>query len=127
MKKKLPVTFFDMVVIVLAVGLIVFSAYAAYINPRAVSRVFIQGQGREWSFPLGTKETIDVPGPLGTTVVRIDGNQTWVESSPCDNQTCVVQGPLKQQGAWTACLPNGIFLMIKGSDEAGDAPDAAAW
>ena len=127
MKGKPPVTLFDLVIILLAVGFTVFSAYTAYIKPQAVSRVMIQGQRRKWSFPLNAEETVNVPGPLGTTVVRIQGNSAWVESSPCNNQTCVAQGHLKQQGAWAACLPNGVFLMIKGSDETGSAPDAIVW
>ncbi|MDR2702577.1 MAG: NusG domain II-containing protein [Spirochaetaceae bacterium] len=127
MKEKPSVTLFDMVIILLAVGLTAFSAYTAYVKPQAVSRVLIQGQRRKWSFPLDADETVSVPGPLGTTVVRIHKNSAWVESSPCDNQTCVIQGPLKQQGAWAACLPNGVFLMIEGSDGQGNALDAIAW
>jgi hypothetical protein len=127
MKGKPPVTLFDMVIILLAVGLTVFSAYTAYVKPQGVSRVLIKGQRREWSFPLDTEETVYVPGHMGTTVIRIHQNSVWVESSPCDNQTCVIQGPLKQQGAWTACLPNGVFLMIEGSDGQSNAPDTIAW
>jgi len=127
MKRWLPLTFFDLVIILLAAGLTVFSAYTAYIKPQAVSRVMIRGQGLKWSFPLGAEETVNVPGPLGTTVVRIHKESAWVESSPCNNQSCVAQGHLKQQGAWAACLPNGVFLMIEGSDETGNAPDAIVW
>jgi len=127
MKRRLPLRFFDLVIILLAAGLTGFSAYTAYIKPQAVSRVTIRGQQREWSFPLGAEETVNVPGPLGTTVVRINKGSAWVESSPCNNQSCVAQGHLKQQGAWAACLPNGVFLLIEGSDETGNAADAIAW
>jgi hypothetical protein len=127
MKGRPPVTLFDTVILLLAAGLTAFSAYTAYIKPQAVSRVMVQGQGGKWSFPLDAEETVKVPGSLGTTVVRIHQNSARVESSPCDNQTCVIQGPLKQQGAWAACLPNGVFLMIEGSDGQSNAPDAIAW
>jgi hypothetical protein len=122
---KRPITFFDLVIIFLAVGLTAFSAYTAYVKPQAVSRVLIRSQRQTWSFPLETEETVNVSGSLGTTVVRIYGNQAWVESSPCENQSCVTQGPLKQQGNWAACLPNGVFVMIEGRDET--SPDAVAW
>ena len=127
MKGKLPVKIPDIVIILLFLGLTGFSVFAAYLKPQKTVRVLIQGAYETWIFPLDTEETIPVRGPLGLTVVRIHENRAWVESSPCDNQTCVGMGHVRYQGAWAACLPNNVFLLIEGNDEQGNIPDGITW
>lgn len=123
---KLRIKFTDIIIILLAAGLTVFSAHAAYMRPQGETRVLIQGQGSEWNFPIGAEETITVPGPLGETIVRIHDSRAWVESSPCQNQTCAASGHVKKQGQWAACLPNNVLLIIEGNDESGEV-DSVAW
>ena len=115
----------DILIILLAAGLTFFSAFAAYMKPQKTVRVLIRGQGREWTFPLDADETVVVHGPLGNTVVRIHGNRAWVESSPCENQTCTASGHVMRHGAWAACLPNNVLLMIEGNDDV--EVDTVAW
>ena len=115
----------DIVIIAIAAGLALFSAFNAYLKPRSASRVLIRGQGSEWFFPVDAEETVIVSGPLGDTLVRIHENRTWVESSPCDNQTCVAAGRIFRQGQWAACLPNNVLLMIEGTK--GEDADTVAW
>ena len=69
-------------------------------------------------------------GPLGETVVAIEGGTARVLSSPCANQTCVAAGALTHGGQWTACLPNEVMVRISGeaaSRDNSDAVDAGAW
>ena len=116
----------DIVVIILALTLAGFSAWSVYLKPRNTIQVLIESQGRRWIFPLDAEETIVVPGPLGNTVVRIHGNNAWVESSPCDNQICVAAGRLRGRGEFAACLPNIVIVMIEGRDDP-EKPDGVAW
>ena len=125
MKRKLPVKIPDMVIILLSLGLTGFSAFAAYVKPQYTIQVMIQGQNQSWIFPLDAEETISVRGPLGNTVVRIHGNEAWVVSSPCDNQTCVGMGHVRSRGDWVACLPNNVFFIIEGNDDPGNITDSA--
>ena len=127
MKGKLPVKKADIVIILLALGLTGFSFFTVYLRPQNITQVKIQGPDQTWIFPLDAEETVNVPGPLGITVVRIHENQAWVESSPCENQTCVASGHVHQLGTWVACLPNKVLLLIEGKDESGDSPDITAW
>jgi len=115
----------DVLIILLAAGLTFFSAYSAYIKPQGQARVLIRGQGGEWAFPADAEETVVVRGPLGDTVVRIHGNRAWVESSPCENQTCVASGDVARHGEWAACLPNNVLLLIRGTE--GEDVDTVAW
>jgi hypothetical protein len=117
----------DIIIALLALALIGFSVSAAYLRPQSSSQVLIQGPGQKWIFPLGAEETVSVKGPLGDTVVQIQGNHASVVSSPCHNQTCVASGRVNSIGRWVACLPNNVFLMIEGNDESADYPDSIAW
>jgi len=123
---RLQIKIPDIIIILLAAGLTVFSAHAAYMKPQGSAHILIRGQTGEWSFPVNAEETIAVPGPLGNTVVRIHENRAWVESSPCENQTCAASGHVMRQGQWAACLPNKVLLMIEGNNESGDV-DIVAW
>ena len=127
MKGNVPVKIPDLVIILLALGLSGFSAFTAYVRPRHTIQVLVRGPGQSWIFPLEAEETVSVQGPLGRTVVQISGGRAWVESSPCDNQTCVASGPVRYQGAWAACLPNNVLLLMEGNDEQKNTPDAVAW
>ena len=122
----------DILIILAVISITFFSGYNAYIKPQGQPQVLIRGQGSEWLFPIEASEIIIVSGPLGDTTVRIDENHAWIESSPCENQTCVAAGLLTRHGQWTACLPNNVVLMIQGSvsgevsREGGDV-DAVVW
>ena len=117
---KLQIKAPDIFIIILAAGLTFSSAYFAYLKPQNYQRVFIKGQDSEWIFPLNVDETIAVQGPLGDTVVRINDGSVWVESSPCQNQTCVAAGILRRHGNWSVCLPNNVLVMIEGVDGESD-------
>lgn len=125
-KGKIPVRPWDIVIILVALGLTGFTAFSVYMKPRNTIQVLIEGQNQKWIFPLEAEETITVSGPLGNTVVRIHENQAWVESSPCDNQICVAAGHLHGRGEFAACLPNNVLLMIEGYDDLRKL-DGAAW
>jgi len=117
---KLPIKALDILIIILAASLTFSSAYLAYLKPQNSQRVLIKGQGGEWIFPLNVDETVAVPGPLGDTVVRINDGNVWVESSPCQNQTCVAAGILRRHGNWAVCLPNNVLVMIEENNEEND-------
>ena len=122
---KLSIKVPDILIILLVTGITLFSFYSVYFMPQANTQVLIRGQGSEWTFPIEAKETVEVPGIIGNTIIKIEDKKAWVESSPCDNQTCVASGFVMRQGQWAACLPNGVLLMIQGFG--GDDVDAVVW
>jgi len=120
MKEKLPVKIPDIVIILLALGLTMFSWFTVYAKRSGLTQVLIQGPGHSWVFPLDTEETVRVRGVLGgDTVVRISGGKVWAESSPCSNQLCVNTGHISADSrwAWAACLPNNVLFLIEGSND----------
>ncbi|GHV77290.1 hypothetical protein AGMMS49942_21110 [Spirochaetia bacterium] len=118
---------FDFLALGLSLGLTVFSSWLVYAKPAAGARVIVQSEGGTWMFPLNAEETLRLPGPLGETIVEIGGGRTWVQSSPCNNQTCVAAGRLYRRGQWTACLPNKVFIYMEGTVDENDGPDSTTW
>jgi len=121
---KTGIRIFDIIVILVVAGLTFFAAYIAYMKPQGKTQVLILGDGVEWVFPVDAEETIVVKGPVGDTTVRIHGNSAWIESSPCDNYTCIAVGSISKRGEWAACLPNNVLIIIHGID---DEIDGLSW
>jgi len=125
-KDKIPLKPWDVAIILIALCLTGFSVFTTYVKPKNILEVKIEGPNQKWIFPMDAEETVNVRGPLGTTVVRIHEKQVWVESSPCENKICVNAGHLRDDGEFAACLPNKVVIMIEGKDAAGKI-DGAAW
>lgn len=70
---------------------------------------------------LGARRHIDVPGPLGTTVVAIEPGRARVVSDPGFRQYCVRQGWLSRAGEIAICAPNQVSLAITGRHRAYDS------
>jgi len=63
---------------------------------------------------LGRERLIEVPGPLGVTVIEIQSGRARVASDPGPRQYCVRQGWLTQAGAVAICAPNEVSLSLTG-------------
>jgi hypothetical protein len=121
---KPRVKIFDIIIILAVAGLTFFAAYMAYMKPQGKSQVLIRGEDEEWVYPIETEATVVVTGPIGDTTVRIRGNSAWIESSPCDNHTCIAVGSISKQGEWAACLPNNVLVIVHGIE---DDVDGISW
>lgn len=64
---------------------------------------------------LSRNQKIEVPGPLGVTIVSIQNRKARVASDPSPRQYCVRQGWLKQAGEIAICLPNQVSVELAGS------------
>jgi hypothetical protein len=116
----------DVIIIVLALGVSVFSAVAVYAGPGRQQELVIQGSGGSWVFPLDAEEIVSVAGPLGTTAVELRDGRARVLSSPCTNQLCVAAGTIRGHGQWIACLPNMVLVRMEAKDEGAEL-DGTAW
>jgi hypothetical protein len=121
---KIWVKILDIIIILAVAGLTFYAAYMAYMKPQEKSLVLIRGQDGEWVYPIESEATIVVTGPLGDTTVQIREKCAWIETSPCDNHTCIAVGSISNQGEWTACLPNNVLVIVHGI---GDEIDGLSW
>jgi hypothetical protein len=80
------------------------------------------GSEQQWIYPLDAQTTLRVPGPLGETVVVIEDGTVRVVRSPCPEKICIKTGRISKPGQWIACLPNRVFISIRG--RRSEQPDA---
>jgi len=71
--------------------------------------------------PLSRDQQIEVPGPLGISVVAIRQRKARILSDPSPRQYCVRQGWLQQAGEIALCLPNQISVELTGSRKQYDS------
>jgi len=88
--------------------------FAGSAKPALVEIRGAKGQHIERHLPTSTTETIEIQGPLGTSVIEIDPTGARFISSPCPHEVCVRSGHLSHPGACSACVPNGVILIIRG-------------
>ncbi|HEX5363035.1 MAG TPA: NusG domain II-containing protein [Gallionella sp.] len=71
--------------------------------------------------PLSRDQQIEVPGPLGVSIVSIRQHKARISSDPSPRQYCVRQGWLAQSGEIAICLPNEVSVELTGSRKKYDS------
>lgn len=73
------------------------------------------------SVPLSRDQLIEVPGPLGTSIITIEKGKARISSDPSPRQYCVRQGWLEQSGEIAICLPNEVSVELTGGQKRYDS------
>jgi hypothetical protein len=120
--RRYPLTWADRIVLYALVGLgVAFLLTTARSGPAQSVRIEGAG-GFGLTAVLDEDATYEIRGPLGTTVVRVEGGAARVESSPCRQQICVRMGAARKPGAVVVCVPNEVVVRVMGSvDRVQDA------
>ncbi len=71
--------------------------------------------------PLSPDQQIEVPGPLGISIISIQQRKARIASDPSPRQYCVRQGWLQQAGEIALCLPNQVSVELAGSKKKYDS------
>jgi hypothetical protein len=109
----------DIAALVAALAVIAgFSVYA-YAGSRTGGAVVVEASGTQWIYPLSVDRRESVPGPLGDTIVVIKDGKASVEDSPCPDKLCVHMPAISRPGQWIACLPNRVFVRVRGGEDQG--------
>jgi len=79
----------------------------------------IQGDGGyEQVVSLDADARVEVPGPLGTTIVEIAGEEVRVVDSPCRQKICRGMGEVSGPGEMIVCVPNRVVVVVLGDSRA---------
>jgi len=105
---------FDIVFLLLSLVLTAGSAWTVLAPTNAPLRLEVQTDAGLYTYPLDSDQDISATGPLGTTLVHVEGRSVHVGVSPCANKVCLAMGTIRQSGQWLACLPNHVFVRITG-------------
>jgi hypothetical protein len=116
----------DIVIALVAVGAISLAAASAYGPGGGQLNAVLKGRDGTWVYPLSADREVRVAGPLGDTIVEINGKTVRIDDSPCPNKTCIAAGAIGKPGQWIACLPNQVFVSVEGR-RADDGIDASVY
>lgn len=64
---------------------------------------------------------VTVPGLGGDSVLEVAGGRVRFVSSACRNRVCIAAGALSRAGAFAACVPNGVSVLVQGDGHGYDA------
>lgn len=85
-------------------------------------KAIIRGGGKIFrEVPLSRDQKIEVPGPLGISLIDIQNRKARIASDPSPRQYCVHQGWLQQAGEIALCLPNQVSVELTGSRKKYDS------
>ena len=85
-------------------------------------RAIIRQNGQVFAdVDLRARRQLEVPGPLGQTLIAIEPGRARVLADPGPRQYCVRQGWLMRPGEIAICAPNQVSLQIKGRSEPYDS------
>jgi len=117
---KRTISMGDLLVILLASGIILFTSLQVYGPRQEHLQVRIENaQNSRWIYSLEESAVVSVPGPNGDMEVTAAGGYVFVEEcSCCPLRICVSTGRISRPGQWIICLPNEIFIHIAGAPPA---------
>lgn len=98
------------------VVLILFS-FTTYRNYSGIIGIQVTANSEKSFYPLGSDITVWLRGPLGSTELRIESGEARIADSPCPDKLCIDMGRINAPGHWIACLPNRVFIEIKGKEQ----------
>ena len=85
-----------------------------------LKRVIINVNGEEYE-TLELKENINeiikIEEGLGVNEIYINKGQVYMNHSNCTDKVCMRQGKISKIGESIVCLPNRVFIEIKGDEE----------
>ena len=88
----------------------------------AADKAIIRSGGKIFlEVPLSRDRQIEVPGPLGTSIITIEKRKARITSDPSPRQYCVRQGWLQQAGEIAICLPNEVSVELSGGEKKYDS------
>lgn len=80
------------------------------------ARVLVERDSRTiFTADLQRDQQVELKGPLGTTVLRIEAGSARIISSPCPQKICIGLGRASHAGDLIACVPNRLVIRIEGA------------
>lgn len=104
----------DLLTLALALSFCVLSVVGLW-RGGAPDKVVVRAGGQVFAeLGLSRAQTVEVPGPLGMTLIEVEPGRARVASDPGPRQYCVRQGWLTRSGASAICAPNEVSLSLAG-------------
>ncbi|MGC9323881.1 MAG: NusG domain II-containing protein [Desulfomonilia bacterium] len=70
-------------------------------------------EGLHQVVPLDSDIRMNIPGPLGESILEISGKSVRMVSSPCPNKVCIHMGSISKPKESIVCIPNRVYVTIR--------------
>lgn len=107
----------DKILILLLIPFLVFSIFLSRFDTNNNKALIINNNGIEKKYSLNQKQIVEIEGKLGKVKIEIENNRARFIESNCKDKLCIKKGWISSVGEYSACLPNGIFIIIIGERE----------
>lgn len=111
----------DYLTLLLGSGFVVWMMLTLWSGGLADTAIIRSGGKVFREVPLSRDQQIEVPGPLGTSIVTIRQRKAGITTDPSPRQYCVRQGWLQQTGEVAICLPNQVSVELVGGERKYDS------
>jgi len=89
--------------------------YFNFNNNKKYLTVIVKGEEKNYS--LFENKIITVNGDLGEVKIEIKNGKARIIESNCKEKLCIKRGWISIIGEYSACLPNRVFIIIKGRSD----------
>ena len=111
----------DWLVLLVGITLVGFS-FPMFWQGGLADKAIIRQEGQIFAeIDLKARKQLEVPGPLGKTLIAVEPGRARVVSDPGPRQYCVKQGWLMRPGEIAICAPNRVSLQITGRTKVYDS------
>ena len=109
--------------IVLIVLLAALPLVGALARPRGSTSLLSVQSGSQPAeiFDVRRDRDLTLDGPVGRTVLRIQGGEAWIAVAPCRDRICQRLGHLRRPGRALVCVPNRIIVRFAAASGDVDA------
>lgn len=103
----------DKVILFLLIPFFIFSIFYFSFDIGNKTLIILDKNG-EREYNLFQKKIIECEGKIGKVLVEIDNGKARVIESNCKDKLCIKKSWLSNIGEYSICLPNEVFIIIKG-------------
>ncbi|MGB9750427.1 MAG: NusG domain II-containing protein [Caldisericia bacterium] len=107
---------YDKILLLSLIPFLIFTIFYFNINSNKKYLVVINRDG-EKNYSLFENKIIEVKGDLGILKIEINSGRARIIESNCKEKLCIKRGWISIIGEYSACLPNKVFIIIKGRSE----------
>jgi hypothetical protein len=115
MGTKNKINIFDIIIIIVALAITSFFLFKGSTNK--ASTITVECNGDVYRYSLENDQIITLEGAIGPTILEIKDHSVAITESPCQNQTCVHTGWIKNPNSFIACVPGKILVTIDSNDD----------
>ena len=105
-----------LILVLLTAGIIGFILLFFVQTPGETVQVFVNNK-LAYQYDLNQNKTFLISTATGFMKIRIENGKARVKESSCPAKLCIKMGKIAKQNQYIVCVPNRVFIRIKGEEK----------